>query len=126
MRERAQDMMHIWRTDMMPLHDQSPQAEYKRSLEEVGELGQAIEVFDGTDVAKLNVAQEAADVVIRMLGVVDSVGYDLASLVREKIVFTTQRKYPTSAVKARMKDGLDWNEAMGHQKAWSERWNKHT
>lgn len=122
---RPQERIHNWKTGMMPLVEQTPHAEYKRSLEEVAELGMEVELFDGSKLSRNKIASEAADVVIRMMGIADSVGVDLEEVMREKIIYTTTMKYPVAGIKRQMERGLSWSEAMHDRKAAHDiRWQK--
>ena len=111
---------------MTPSSENTPHREFTRALQEVAELREEITVFDHSASARHKVASEAADVIIGMYGVGQAVGVDLEEIIRDKVVFTTQVKYPAEAIQKRMQDGLTWHQAMDIQKHWSQRWQKHT
>lgn len=130
MKERAQHIVSQWRSVIPPEHA-TPQAEFQRSLEEVEELKKAIENDDGSTSSHHDIASEAGDVIIRMLGVVESVGGNAEQIVFEKLEHTTRIKYPRDIIQHHMENGMDWPEAMNTEKTlfegnrgWGMRWQK--
>lgn len=113
-----------WRTEVIPPEHLTPQGEYNRSLEEVRELKEELEVYDGSPESGKRVGLEAIDVMIRMMGVIDALGFDTESLMAEKLD-QMYRKYNPHMTGKLMTAGFTWQDAMRMQKAHFTKHNSH-
>lgn len=104
----------------MPAEHNTPQGEFSRSLEEIGELGQEIDAFDGSREGEVRIGEEAADVIIRMLGIITVVNCNAAALLTDKLDVIA-RKYDPERHHEFRRQGLTFHEAMALQKKLWER-----
>lgn len=100
----------------MPPEKNTTRGEFDRSVEEFQELDHAIKLYDGTPQAKEEIGGEAADVIIRMLGIAAVVGANMGEVLEKKINETVGRKYPASLIKSYQEMGFDWDQSMAKAK----------
>jgi hypothetical protein len=106
---------------VIPPEHNTAQGEFNRSLEEVAELGAEIDRSDGSRESNQQIAEEATDVIVRMLGVIASVHGNIAELLPEKIGVLEQKYNPIEHRRLR-REGLTFPDAMAAQKArWTAR-----
>jgi NTP pyrophosphatase (non-canonical NTP hydrolase) len=116
-----QEDIASWKAKILPPHENTPEREFDRGLEEVAELAEAIKADDGSPQAREEINSEAADVVIRMIGIVVSAGGDIASLIDKKIGII-QDKYPPDIIAGELQAGVPFDVAMDkHKRAWQQR-----
>ncbi len=114
--ERFQQRISEFKRKIMPQHELAPQREYARLMEENMELYLEMGNYDGSEKAKDKVAEESGDVIIRHLGLIDSVGRDAATIVDNKLNVMV-KKYPADKIVALQRNGMDFPQAMAHQKS---------
>lgn len=118
-----QERIASWEGAIMPPHENTPMQKFLRGMEEVGELRQAARLYDGSPSAKKEVAEEAADVVIRMIGIVIATGGNMAEIIDRKIS-TIEQKYPADQIGTEMRAGVPYDVSMKtHKAAWQRRNN---
>lgn len=114
--EKAHQAIHDWKIAIIPPQENTPQTEFARLMEENIELYVEMSRYDGTKKSKDNVAGEATDVILRHIGLIDSLGgYNLDSLVDGKLR-VIQKKYDPVKVNGFKKQGMHWTEAMSKAK----------
>lgn len=114
-----QAIQNWWERRVIPDHARTPQTRFTRMIDEVVELGDKIDHLNGPDSVK-QAGLECADVFIILMGVVDSLGLDMESLVDEKININ-HFKYNVVDNERLRQSGLTWQETLKIQK---ERWNE--
>jgi DNA replication protein DnaC len=92
-----QEAFSAWKTAVTPPEAFTPHREQARSLQEEAELTFELAVYDGSPESKKKVAEEAVDVIFGKLGVIASVGFNLAELVNAKMEIILE-KYPEAKV----------------------------
>lgn len=116
-----QERIASWEGAVMPPEENTPYNKFLRGMEEVGELRQAARLYDGSPSAKKEVAEEAADVVIRMIGIVIATGGNMAEIIDKKIK-TIEQKYPADQIGQEMQAGVPYAVSMKtHKEAWQRR-----
>jgi len=80
-----------WQASVYEGEQLTPETRFARALEEVEELRTAVE--EGHDPREI--AMEATDVIITMLGVIDTTGYNAENLLHEKIATIFSKYNPT-------------------------------
>lgn len=86
-----------WKDAVIPPSESTPRGEFNRSIEEMVELHQAVGDYDGSEQSEAEVAGEATDVIIRMLGLITIVNGNAAELLDNKIKLM-QEKYPPQTI----------------------------
>jgi len=118
-----QNRVADWKSQVIPAHENTPDGEFTRSLEEFDELQDAVKANDGTPQAQLEIGEEATDVIIRMLGIISVVGANAGELLDKKLTLI-QEKYPPSVISGQLAEGVPFHVAMAEQKrAWQQRQN---
>lgn len=105
-----------WKRAIFPPCEQTPQLEHERAMQENRELYIEIQQADGTPESNLKIAEEAVDVIIGHLGIIEMTGYDAQELIVNKLMEITQSKYPVDEVQGLMAQGLSAREAMEYRK----------
>jgi len=116
-----QNMIAMWEGHVLPREERSPVQRYNRATEEFDELKEAVIHYDGTRETGKRVAEESADVIIRMLGIIAQVGGNADHL----LIVTTQdiyAKYPPVPIRKALKEGRGYGEIMREYKGrWTGR-----
>ncbi len=127
--ERYQQQIGEWQTAVIPTELNTPRHHFNRSLEEMKELHDAVLLDNGSPETRNAVHEEAADVMIRMIGLIVSAGGNVSEVLDRKIQ-TMQEKYPPEKIQGQLKAGVPFDLAMATQKSrWLNpkvlRLNKH-
>ncbi len=112
----AQQHIAEWKRAIFPPCEQTPQIEHERVMQENRELYIEIQEADGTPESNLKIAEEAVDVIIGHLGIIEMTGHDAQTLLVNKLMEITTAKYPVDAVQGLMAQGLSTREAMEYRK----------
>jgi len=112
----AQQHIAEWKRSIFPPSEQTPIVEHERVMQENRELYIEIQNADGTPESNRRIAEEAVDVIIGHLGIIEMTGFDAQQLLTEKLFEITTHKYPVDKVRGLMAEGLNIHEAMGHLK----------
>jgi NTP pyrophosphatase (non-canonical NTP hydrolase) len=115
-----QSIQGWWEKQVVPEEDRTPQTRFTRMIDEVIELGDAIDKNDGTPEKAIEAGLECADVFIILMGVIDSLGLDIQRLVDMKLE-TNHFKYNVEENSKLRTSGLSWRQALQVQK---ERYKK--
>jgi NTP pyrophosphatase (non-canonical NTP hydrolase) len=116
-----QESIATWKQGIMPPHENTPEREFDRSTEEFDELAAAVKSSDGSPTARQEIQEEAADVIIRMIGLITAAGGNVADLVEKKIE-VIQDKYPVAPIRGQLQEGVPFHVAMAVQKQkWQQR-----
>lgn len=119
--QHAQDILTIWKKSVMPSSELTPQKEGERSFEEIEEYRGAFEKYDGTDKTAFDLAEEATDVVIRMFGVIGSLGFSVEAMIDNKLQVIYD-KYSPEKVRMLNDMGMESGQAMKFCKnAWNHK-----
>lgn len=109
-----------WKGMIMPRHLNTPRGEFDRGMEEVHELDEAITQHDGTRASEIEIGEEAADVMIRMMGILAVVRCNAGELIDKKIA-EINKKYPPPLINGLMQEGMEFPVAMKTAKTLYER-----
>lgn len=110
-----------WKDKVIPASMNNPKGEFLRSIEEFKELHDAVREDDGTPEARLEIAQESTDVIIRMLGIISTTGHSAAELLETKLG-VIKEKYPADVIQGDLRAGVPFDIAMATQKRrWEQR-----
>lgn len=119
-----QEAFGAWKKAVTPPEVYTPRREHARSLQEEAELTFELAVYDGTPESKKKVAEEAVDVIFGKLGVIESVGFNLAELINAKMEVILE-KYPVAKVKQYQARGWTHEQVMEQcKKDWDEKHKK--
>lgn len=112
----AQRHIAEWKRAIFPPCEQTPQVEHERAMQENRELYVEIQQADGSPESNRKIAEEAVDVIIGHLGIIEMTGHDAQELLVNKLYEITTCKYPVDAVQGLMAQGLTIHEAMAERK----------
>lgn len=113
--ERYQRRIADFHRAIIPMPEQSPQRQYSRLMEENMELYLEMADYDGSEKAKDKAAEEAGDLIIRHIGLIESLGRKAETIVDHKIG-VMENKYPAEKIVGLQRKGMSWGDAMGQVK----------
>lgn len=119
-----QEAFGAWKRSVTPPEVFTPHREQARSLQEEAELSLELATYNGSPESRKKVAEEAADVIFGKLGIIESVGFNLAELINAKMEIILE-KYPADKVKRYQALGLTHEQVMDRcKKDWDEKHSK--
>lgn len=112
----AQAVQKWWEERIIGQEGRVPHNRFTRFLDEVVELGQAIQELNGSPKKQLEAGMELADVFIVGLSIADALGYDIERLIFEKFE-TNFKKYNPVKIREMVESGMTWQEAIATAKS---------
>ena len=113
----AQQQIAEWKRSIFPPELQNPITEHERVMQENRELYLEIQNYDGSDESSRKIAEEAVDVIIGHLGIIEMTGNDAQEMIVNKLYEVIGFKYAVNEVQSLLDSGMSIHDAMAHRKA---------
>lgn len=110
-----QSIIFYWKKEVIPEEEFTPSGEFDRAKEEYEEWLNAHEQFEKGELPAKEAAMEGVDMLIRIFGYVEAMGFDVENLLYEKMNIIYQKYNPRLNGELR-KNGYSWEEVLRLQK----------